>query len=79
MAVKPARARAFDARFIFARLMFARIGLAASGFNNKAFSAAFSAGLSPSCLDPFSKIRQGQAGLPVPLTYFGNTLSSALF
>ena len=74
MEAKPARAKAFDAR-----LMFARIGLAGSGFNSKAFSAAFSAGLGPSCLDPFTKTRQGQAGLPAPLTYFGNTLSSALF
>jgi hypothetical protein len=75
MAVKPARARAFDARFIFARLMFARIGLAASGFNNTAFSA----GLSPSSLGPFSKIRQAWVGRTVHAPYCGNTLSSALF
>jgi len=74
MAVKPARARAFDARFIFAR-----IGLAASGFNNTAFLTAFSAGLSPSSLGPFSKIRQAWVGLTVHAPYFGNTLSSALF
>ena len=75
MAVKPARARAFDARLMFARLMFARIDLAASGFNNTAFSA----GLSPSNLGPFSKIRQAWLGLIVHAPYFGNTLSSALF
>jgi hypothetical protein len=55
--------------------MFARIGLAASGFNNTAFSA----GLSPSSLDPFSKIRQAWVGLTIHAPYFGNTLSSALF
>jgi len=70
MAAKPARAKTFDAR-----LMFARIGLAASGFNNTAFSA----GLSPSSLGPFSKIRQAWVGLTVHAPYFGNTLSSALF
>ena len=63
MAVKPARARAFDARFIFARLMFARIGLAASGFNNTAFSA----GLSPSSLGPFSK--SGKLGWGSPFMH----------
>jgi hypothetical protein len=55
--------------------MFARIGLAASGFNNTAFSA----GLSPSSLGRFSKVRQAWVGLTVHAPYFGNTLSSALF